>query len=439
MKSQESILDLVKCFRNSPFHYGICGIAAVRAAAILFVFGMIFAVVFPAGAAVRIEGLNLWLARSAERSMEAVYGAIPAGEMIDVKEELIRVVADRLLLGYSVESVSFGSDDEILIKLLVAEAVPEWTVSIIPPNLSPPVDEWFASDTAGMSDEILSMIRGVPIGALSWGDLDLRNAIADLRTEKLPGWRVALLARSALDGSVILDVSFIPEQPLTLAITSKINSSSIPAVLHSNLRDDLMKGFAPVIGVPVPWLDRHSDDLVLLGRQVLEDEYLVDVSKAELIVSAETGVVSNVNVELESRRYAGKLWMAVYAGAEDRYPEIGIHLGRRIQLLPRWDMELYGELILQLDDWALEKRIGMRWPLVRNIWIGGEWSDLDDIWWGRLEMESWARRPYIWLRYSEEKDLNAAIGYHINDHISIELHYDSRYEDEWNARALLNL
>jgi hypothetical protein len=43
------------------------------------------------------------------------------------------------------------------------------------------------------------------------------------------------------------------------------------------------------------------------------------------------------------------------------------------------------------------------------------------------------------MRYSEEHDVSAALGYHISDHVSIEVNYDSRYEDEVNVRALLNL
>jgi hypothetical protein len=415
------------------------GVAALHAAAILFVSAVFLALPFTAESAIKIQGLSPWLVQSASRSMEAVYEHIPASEPNDIKEDLLRVVADRLLLGYAVESVAFRGGD-VEIKLRGASPAPEWEVSVTPPNLSPPVDGWFASDIAGMADEISSLVRGVPVEALSWGDLDLRNAVEALSGPKVPGWRVALLVRNAIDGNVILDVSFIPEQPLTLAVNTKINSSSIPAVLHSNLRNDLLKGFAPVIGIPAVWLDRHAGDLALMGKAILEEETLVYVSKAEPVIKADTGVVSNIDVELESRRYAGRLWMAVYAGAEDRYPEAGIHLGRRIQLLPRWDMEIYGELILQLNDWEVEKRLGMRWPVWRNIWIGGEWSGAgSELWWARLDVESWARRPYAWLRLSEEQDVNAALGYHINDYISIEVHYDSRYEDEWNVRALLNL
>jgi hypothetical protein len=404
----------------------------------LAAFTMFVALASAARASVRVEGLDGWLSESAGRSMAAVYDHIPRSEPFAVKEELMRVVAERLLLGYSVESVAFAGDEAVL-TMRVSSAVPDWRVTITPPNLNPPADTWFAADIAGLDGEILPMIRNAPLEALSWGDLDLKKEIEKLSGNRVPGWRVLLLAQAGTDGGVTLNVSFVPEQPLTLAVTSKINSASIPAVLHSNLKGSLMKGFAPVIGIPVPWLERHKDDLAALGRSILKDEELARISKADPIVAAEPGVVSKVDVELESRRYSAGFRVSVYAGAEDRYPDAGIHLGRKIQLLPRWDMEMYWEAILRLDDWELENRLGLRWPVWRNVWIGGERSDMDDIWWGRLDFESWARRPYAWLRYSERRDVSAALGYHINDYISVELNYDSRYEDEVNARALFNL
>jgi hypothetical protein len=391
-----------------------------------------------AGASVRVEGLDGWLSESARRSMAAVYDHIPRSEPPAVKEELMRVVAERLLLGYSAESVVFTGVDAV-VTMKVSSPVPDWRVEIVPPNLSPPVDAWFAADIAGLDEEILPLIRNAPLEMLSWGDLDLKREIENFSGRRIPGWRVLLLARAKADGGVALNVSFSPEQPLTLAVTTKINSASIPAVLHSNLKDDLMKGFAPVIGIPVPWLELHKDDLAELGRSVLKGEELVRFSKADPVVAAQPGVVAGVDVELESRRYSASFWASIYAGAEERYPEAGIHLGRRIQLLPHWDMEMYWEGILRLDDWGLENRLGLRWPVWRNIWMGGEWSDMDDQWWGRVDFESWARRPYAWLRYSEAHEMGAALGYHINDYISIELNYDSRYEDEVNVRALLNL
>jgi hypothetical protein len=64
---------------------------------------------------------------------------------------------------------------------------------------------------------------------------------------------------------------------------------------------------------------------------------------------------------------------------------------------------------------------------------------LDDIWWVRASLDSKPRSPYAWIRYSEGGDANGALGYRINDFISVEVHYDSRSNDPWNVRALVNM
>ncbi|MDR3354484.1 MAG: hypothetical protein LBO21_05555, partial [Synergistaceae bacterium] len=256
---------------------------------------------------------------------------------------------------------------------------------------------------------------------------------------RLPGWRTSLIVRRDADDSVTIDVSFTPEQPLTLAVTPRINSTSIPVLLHSNMRDDLLKGFAPVIGIPVPWLDIHSEDFASLGREILNGENLVEEARAVPDVTVKTGIVSELDIDLESRRYAAWVWFAVYSGAEDRYPEAGLHFGRRTLPLSGWEVELYGEFIVSLNDWDPESRFGVRWAPSRNIWFGGEWSDLDDAWWIKASVEARPRKPYAWIRYSLDGHTNGALGYKFNDFMSIELNYDSRYSESWYVRGLVNL
>ena len=210
-------------------------------------------------------------------------------------------------------------------------------------------------------------------------------------------------------------------------------------MLHSSLREDLTAGFAPVIGVPVPWLERHMEDFKQFGNTILLEESLVDRAKAEPELAIKFGPVSEVDIDLESRRYAAWIWAAVYAGAEYKYPEIGVHFGRRAQIFPHWDIELYTEFIVALNDWGLEARLGMRWSPWRNVWLGGEWSDFEDRWWVRASLDSKPRSPYAWIRYSESGETNGSIGYRINDFISVEVHYDSRSDAPWNVRALVNL
>jgi hypothetical protein len=348
-------------------------------------------------------------------------------------------VANRLLSGYTVESVAFEGNDAVIVRLSQNSAPLNWGVTLVPPNLSPPVDRWFASDVSGISERLAAMMEGVPVEALSWGDIALKSAVDVLCSDRLPGWRISLMVRGTADGGALLEISFVPEQPLTLAVASSINSTSIPVMLHSSLRDDLLAGFAPVIGIPVPWLERHMEDFEHLGRMILSETRLVKQAKAEPEMTVKTGSLSEVEIDLESGRYAAWVWMAVYAGAEDKFPEVGLHFGRRAQIFPRWGMELYAELIMTLSDWNLESRLGMRWSPWRNVWLGGEWSDLDNVWWARATFDSKPRSPYAWIRYSQDGDANGALGYRLTDFISIEVHYDSRSGDPWNVRALVNM
>ena len=389
-------------------------------------------------AAARVLGINRLLAPAAERSLSAVLEHIPKNETDEAKARLVTVVANRLLVGYAVESVSFEADGDLSVSLKASSDETSWDVAIIRPNLSAPVDGWFESDTEGIASQLRPLMTGIPIEALSWGDADIKGAVEDLCAQRLPGWRVSLMVRGTPDGAV-LEISFVPEQPLTLAVRSSISSSSMPAMLHSSLRDELMAGFSPVIGIPVAWLDLHREDFEEMGRAILGREPLVDRAKASTEMTVEVGPVTELQIDMESRRYAVWVWMAVYAGAEGKYPEVGLHFGRRAQILPRWDMELYAELITSLDDFSLESRLGMRWSPWRNVWLGGEWSDTRDTWWARASFDSRQRSPYGWVRYSEDGDANAAVGYRINDFISVEVHYDSRDDSPWNVRALINL
>jgi hypothetical protein len=417
------------------------GVVAARAAATPFVFVLVLCLLAqasPLAASVRVEGLNSWLAAGAVRSLEAVYDHIPPGETPDYKVALLEVVAEKLLSGYIVKDILWMGSD-VLIVLDEHALVPRWRVSIAVPNLSPPVNLWFESDLEGLNAEIASLLDGVPVEALTWGDLDLKREVDALCQPRLPGWRASLIVRRDSGDSVTIDVSFTPEQPLTLVVMPRINSASIPVLLHSNMREDLLRGFAPIIGIPVPWLDIHSEDFAALGREILNGESLVEEARAVPDVTVKTGVVSELNIDLESRRYAAWVWFAVYGGAEDRYPEAGLHFGRRTLPFSGWEVELYGEFIVSLNDWDPESRFGVRWAPSRNIWLGGEWSDSDSSWWIKASIEARPLKPYAWLRYSLDGYTNGAVGYRFNDFMSIELNYDSRFPDSWFVRGLVNL
>ena len=254
----------------------------------------------------------------------------------------------------------------------------------------------------------------------------------------LPGWQGNLLVRIE-GGRSILKLGLVPEQPLILAVRPHTSSTSLPAVLHSGLKDGLLAELSPLIGLPVTWVARHESQVAEWTSALLSDEPLVGNLKAKPKVTVKPQPVTDLSVSLESRRYTIWAWAAAYAGTSDRYPEAGLHLGRKAQPFPGWDVELYGEALLFLNDWDLESRLGFRWAPWERVWVGVEQSWPDETAWWRVWFVGPVRSPYAWVRGSEEGDMNFGIGYRLNENLSIELHYDDRDENASSVRLVGNL
>lgn len=390
-------------------------------------------------AASTVRGVPGWLAPAAERAIDAVSENIDRDAPRETRLELIKVVSERLFRGYSVAEVDTSAEGGAPIVVLAARSVPQWSVEISPPPMTSPAAEWFAHDAWEIDARVLELLDGVPDEALLWGSEELRASVADICRDPLPGWEPSLMLATA-DGSPRLIVALAPMAPLTLAVEPDISSTTIPYMLHSRMKGDLIKGSASVIGMPVVWMERHMEDFAQHVRAIIADEYLIDKGSARSTVSIEPDAVSRMDIEVESSRYRAEVWLAVYAGSRGRIPEAGVHFGRRVVPFSGWDLELYGELIAQIDDFSLEGRLGLGWDIYRDVWLGAEWSSMDDLWWARMVIRSpHVHRPYVWARISEKGDKNAGAGVRVTGYLSLELVYDSRDQDNWNIRAVINL
>jgi len=389
-----------------------------------------------AQARVRVEGLREWLRPTAERSLSAVWEEMPPSAGAEERLRLLRIVSDRLLSGYRCVEVR-RSPEGVSVRLEPDRPVPGWAVEFGPPSLSAPLAAWLREDLSGRDAPIGAELEGVPLEALTWGDEALLAVVRENLDPVTPGWRKTLMVVPG-EGRTILRIGLIPDPPLVLAVAPTLDSTTLPTVLHAELREDLLKGLYPAIGMPVPWIDRHRRDMEAWTGSILQGANLVVQSRSTAAVKVEAEPISRVNVQLESRRYVVWAWGAVYAGAE-RPAEVGLHVGRRATLFPRFEVELYGEWIAQVDDGSLEGRYGLRWSPWGDVWLGAEWVHPGDAFWGRFMAGGRIRRPYVWLRLSEEGEANAAGGYRLNEHISLELHYDERDEDPWSVRAVGNL
>ncbi|MDR2179322.1 MAG: hypothetical protein LBP21_03345 [Synergistaceae bacterium] len=386
-------------------------------------------------AAMVVQGVPQWLEPHVLRGLSAVWDEVPAGEE-PVRLETLSVVARQLFPGYR---VTVQKKDGAPYVLFEAHNPVKWKTSLVAPELRSPISSWFGRDVSNLGGEIAPLLENLPLDALPWVDSALKDRIGELIGRRLPGWDFALLVRVAED-TPVLQISFRGRQPLVLAVAPSIFSSTLPVMFQSDLRAKLLSGLSPIIGLPVEWIASHRADVELLAQDFLEDRNAVSNTRSKVEVAFVPGQVSKVDSTVDSERFIVQIWLAGYAGIEGRYPEMGILLGWNTKQWTGIGLEFYNETIMDVGDFGLSNRLGLRFPLWSKFRVGVEleWPE-QEVWYRAWWDSERVRRFYSWWRYSVEYGHNAAIGYRINEHVSVEVHYDGRYNEKVGLRGILLL
>jgi len=430
--SHARISVLEKCSNIS----GLLKNGLIRAAAVLSAAALVSVCVTPAFPAVTVSGLPQWLEANAEKSLTTVWEQMDSSLSINKRKKMIELVAGKLFSGYHISSIKPDKKElEFNFKPL---SKGNWKVLFNIPELNESAESWFRADAEKAEKEVAELLKEFPPEALSWADFALERKIDEVMDKYLAGWATGMVVQLKKDVN-ILKILFSPEPPLVLAFDPLVDSTTIPYVFRSELRKSLLSDLSSFTGLPVVWLQSHKTEFEKLTAARLSKRNTVQNARARVDIDAEPGQISQIQATVESGRYSLSSWLAVYIGADERYPEFGLHLGRITQPFSGWDLELYGEFITKVDDLDLESRLGMRWSPLDNIWLGLEYVDPDDLVWYRILYSGSLKRPYFWWRHSSEREDHFALGWHLTQYLGIELVYDERYEDKWSIRLLNNL
>ena len=376
-----------------------------------------------------VSGIPSWLEGAVTRSLNAVWEEIPDGPEID-REGTLELVASRLFAGYRV-SVKAGHKEPAVI-FSGDEAPYTLRVNIQPPDLRGMSASWFSEDTAGLSDDVRALLEGVPKTALTWADEALREQIAALIHHRLPGWEFSQQIYISAD-EVIITLTFRPSSNMVLAVKPSVYSRTIPVMFRSDLEAKLMPFFSPLIGVPVKWAAKHKAEIEAEAVEFLLDRHSVENLRADVRVKFRADTVSELDAEADSTDFTFSMWVAAYAGLEGRYPEAGIFFGFR----PGWRAEIYTELLFSLNDFEITRRLGIRFEALDNFFVGvdAQWPE-DSIYFRVQYIPVKVRRPYAMWRWSPElHEHEAALGYRLYEHVSIEIYYKSTGTDKVGIRG----
>ena len=377
-----------------------------------------------------IKGVPDWLCPAVERGLVAVWNEIPDNAFTD-REATLQIVASRLFTGYEVK---VNPTPEVIFKSSQKKIITP-KINLILPDLREFALEWFKNDINGIEDKILNLVKDLPQDAYTWADEALREQINLLVKKILPGWEFTQQIFIS-NASTNINILFRPETPVIIAVEPELHSRILPAMLRNYLESKIIPALNPLIGVPVKWADVHKDEIEIFSRDFLEDRNAVTNMKGNVKILFKAAAISSLEASVDSEKFLFNLWVATYAGINERYPEFGALFSYR----PGFDFnpEIFSELDLKLNNFDTIFRLGINVEPVKNFraGIGIQWGDGDYFFTAKYSTER-LKNYYAWWRwYPDIKIHESAAGYQFDEHIAIELYYNSSDGNNFGLRGL---
>ena len=421
----EHTLDLAKCFKLRIFIFLSVLISVSFSARICFALNL------------NISGVPSWLKPAVSRSISAVWNEIPNLPDID-REATLKIVTSRLFSGYDIEVnirnnipfIKFSPNGKII--------KPE--INIITPDLRGITLDWFNNDINGFKEKVFELLKELPQEALTWSDEAFKQKCEEILNTLAPGWELNLQIFISNEKAII-NISFRPSTPLILAVQPSLYSQTVPSMFRTDLEAKLIPELSSLIGIPVKWSELHKTEIESMAREFLQDKHAVENMKADVKVNFTPAAVANLDAKIDSERFLFQVWVAAYAGLEGRYPEAGVFFSYKPSLHFmnfRFRPEIYTELILELEDFHVKARPGLRFELFDNFMLGIEFQIPDDVYYVKFSyVPLKVKKPYFWWRVAPEFGYNeGAFGYRIDRHISAEFYYQSDKDDKFGLRGL---
>ncbi|HDQ93233.1 MAG TPA: hypothetical protein ENN89_03830, partial [Synergistetes bacterium] len=283
----------------------------IGAAAGFFAVALLFTA--PARAGVRVEGLPEWLVSTVAGPVEAVWQEVARRHEASSGERMLELVLKRLFPGLRVEKTLTEGGD-LIVSVAFAEESAQWDVAFLYPTLGPDLTPLFASDLGDAADVLSNMLKPLPLDCIGWAGQPLLRRAGEVLSERLPGWSPSFIFRQRKDGSMGLEASFNPIPPVVVAYSPRIRSGSLPRLLQAEISDGALEVLSSYVGLPTPWVKRHSKEIERLAALSLESRWAARDIRGKVDVSITPDRVAPVDVRVESDRYTLKGWVAASLG-----------------------------------------------------------------------------------------------------------------------------
>jgi hypothetical protein len=241
-------------------------------------------------------------------------------------EKLIKEIFDRVLVGYSVQSVKLSPGFNTAITIEIApwgDVVQEVAIEYDFGNLSPEIVNLIKKDMGNIEGKINDVLIGLPIDAVDWAGGLSKVATRELLAEQLPEYRANMDVVPG--GRTVVRLSLSPLGTTVQDVHVSLRSQTIPNIVLAAVRPTMNETSKILIGLPVAFVERHRDYFIdkLIMEQPLTKKYGITTTPL-LNVAADTEIA----LKVETDKYKISLEAYLDMGHNEDNTSARLHAGK---------------------------------------------------------------------------------------------------------------
>lgn len=347
-------------------------------------------------------------------------------------ERTVYDIIDRVLIGYTVDSLSFSpaADTKIHVVLRPWGDTIQGVTFHLDYGALPALGQKLAgSDTAGAKEMAENLLIGLPVDALDWANGAVQAVLENELEQRLPEFYPHIVIKGGRQTDVT--VYMLPKLPVVRNVKVDIEAENLPKVIFLSTRSHLEDTYAGLDGLPVAFLARHQREVGAAVQESVQQQWVVKHYGLHVTPSLTIGEDTHIHLLSQTDFYDlhGGAYIDVGRDRKERKGDsdtvLMAHAGRKIGS----QNEVYSEVkfLPSSLDWNVIP--GYFYRFRDGTKAGYQFETLDD------SHHLWLRYPVSnrWqLRYDRDlthSDYEAGLHYRVDDYVGLE--YIVSRHDYW--------
>ncbi|MBP2633222.1 MAG: hypothetical protein H6Q70_3850 [Firmicutes bacterium] len=344
----------------------------------------------------------------------------------DKYESLIHEILDRILIGYSINSVMIQPKVDTSIVVVVSpwtDIINKVNVEVEVNEVSPEIKNLILTDLAEIDNEFNNVLIGLPIDAVDWARSIIKIELTDFLAVQLPEYDASF---EVVAGDVTtLKLTLYPKGNVVRDVNLSLHSDSIPNLLLLNFRPYIQTQAEKLIGLPVEFVKRHQNYFINELTEVLNHDKNLKNFGVGTNIKMQVANTTDIMITAETNKYRISLEGYLDMGRKEDNTSFKVHAGKMIS--PQDEIFVEADFLPHKVQWMLLP--GMAHDLTPQTRLGFKYDMNENrtILWAKQQVsEKWLLR----FEHTPRLEFNEfAVRYKLHDFVGVE--YVTDGEENW--------